>query len=200
MNIDTSQANFKSSMTLLLVKVDGGGTIKFTRNPEIEINGTGRLAGLGHLQAGIRADLQLRDPSATVSGSVGLPPIGDIKFGADATMHSAVLKASIIGITASLVLPSLGDLNAGLLPDPVGADRELCHITNSGDEIVPYQDRGIRIKLRGAVLGHEDGRLAGTGSQAGFPPCWTDPAGAASIVDPVPSWSSGMQSARSCRD
>lgn len=115
MEIDSHHAIFESSMTLLVLDVKGNGEIRFTRNPEIEMSGSAKLLGLANLRADLKSDLELRRPAASIEGAVSLQPLGDIKFGAKGSSHNATVHASIIGISASLVLPSFGDLDGDLI-------------------------------------------------------------------------------------
>lgn len=115
LNINPSRAELDTSLELLFLAVKGKGEIRFTREPSIILDGKADLAGLAGLKAGLNTDLQLRRPKASIEGGLKLPPIGEVKYGAAASVQSVRLHASIIGITASLVLPSLRDLNGGLI-------------------------------------------------------------------------------------
>lgn len=113
--IDPRRAELDTSISLLLLAVKGHGEIKFADEPSIILDGRADLAGLAALKAGLSTDLRLRHPTATVEGGVDLQPIGKIGFDAKASLQSVRLSASIIGIHASLVLPSFGDLNGGII-------------------------------------------------------------------------------------
>lgn len=113
--IDRNHADLHTSIKLLLLTVKGEGHIQFSGEPSFSLAGQSNLAGLSNLKAEIASDLRLRRPAASVEGGIGLPPIGKIQFGAAASLKSVRLHASILGIRASLTLPSLGDLNGGLI-------------------------------------------------------------------------------------
>lgn len=115
LTVDPGRAQLDTSIKLLFLAVKGRGEIRFAGEPGITLDGSADLGGLAGLKAGLDADLLLRRPTASVEGGIGLPPIGDIKFGAKASLQSVRLSASIIGIQASLILPSIADLNGGLI-------------------------------------------------------------------------------------
>jgi hypothetical protein len=203
MDIDEKRAQFKSSMQLLAVKVQGGGELRFKSNPDLEISGSAQLAGLSRLAARIAADLELRSPSASISGSHPLPPIGDIKFGAEASTHSVVLNASIIGISVSLILPSLRDLNGGLLKKLFEAllkpsiDLENLNLKDIKITLTPQigGGSGVGSKGKGKEQGKESGQGSGPDQKAEAPKSKKPP-----VIDPphairtgtIPSeWQSG---------
>lgn len=210
MEIDSRHAIFESSMTLLVLDVKGNGEIRFTRNPEIEMSGSAKLLGLANLRANLKSDIELRRPAGSVEGAISLQPLGDIKFGAKASSHNATLHASIIGISASLVLPSFGDLNGDLIKKlfeellKPSIDLKNLNLKNVKISLSPRIGGGGNGAAAGKQSGGEAGKEgSGADSEEGGP---TLPSGAAPgsnkppIVDPssairtgtVPSeWQSG---------
>lgn len=113
--VDPKHAKLDTSIKLLLLTVKGEGAIQFAEEPRISLEGKSSLADLSNLKAALASDLKLRQPKASVEGGIGMPPIGKIQFGAVASVQFVRLHASIIGIRLSLTLPSLKDLNGGLI-------------------------------------------------------------------------------------
>ncbi|RWM14903.1 MAG: hypothetical protein EOR73_25475 [Mesorhizobium sp.] len=114
MHMDKRHATMKSSGKIIAISVEGDGEIVFGHNARLSVRGTASAGGLASLSLTFNTDLKLNDPRATVQGSVDFP-LGDITFGADASRRSVLLKAQVIGISASLRLPSADDLHGGMI-------------------------------------------------------------------------------------
>ncbi|MCC0040294.1 MAG: hypothetical protein H6893_15190 [Brucellaceae bacterium] len=114
MRIDAKEAVLTAKATILGIHVDGSGRLTFSNNPSLTLAGKIDAGSLAEFSAGVRTDLFLTDPTATVDGRVGFL-LGDIEFGADANLRRARLSAKVIGIRASVTVPSLTHIDTGMI-------------------------------------------------------------------------------------
>lgn len=116
LHLDKTRATMQGSGTLIAITIKGDGEITFRDNPSIALSGSASAGGLADLAMQLHSDLELSDPQLTVSGGVDFL-LGEISFDAAASRRSVLLSASVVGIEASLRLPSADDLNASLIEE-----------------------------------------------------------------------------------
>ena len=112
-HLDKHKATLSARAKILGINIDGAGKLVFNKNPTLALSGKVDAGSLAQFSGGITTDVFLTDPTATVSGSVGFL-LGDIKFWAKANLHRARLSAEVIGIQASITVPSLASVNTDM--------------------------------------------------------------------------------------
>ncbi len=114
MHIDEHEARMTTTATILGIDIDGKGRIVFDSNPDLNMQGTIDAGSLAQFSATLDTDLYLTDPRAGVSGSVDFK-LGDISFDAEATLRRVRLRAEVIGIKASLTVPTLAGIDRSII-------------------------------------------------------------------------------------
>jgi len=114
MHIDEHEARMTTTATILGIDIDGKGRIVFDSNPDLSMQGTIDAGSLAQFSATLDTDLYLTDPRAGVAGSVDFK-LGDISFDAEATLRRVRLRAEVIGIKASLTVPTLAGIDRSII-------------------------------------------------------------------------------------